>query len=429
MDFQKVLSEAACEIKRSAKSGEKIAIVSHYDADGISSASIISSALGHIGADFDIFIERRLTRRIVGNVLASGSDLHILTDIGSSYGCSKELGRAVIADHHRPAFSDFGIHVNPLFHGNDNCSGSCISYLLARELGCGKEISGLAVIGALGDCVISPPSPITKNVLKDAQDSSSAMKSRGLKFFGRSTRPIHTAIAGSFDPVIPGMRGDESRVVQLLSDIGVELADRRGMPRTLCDLSPGEQRLLSDALVMETVKSGGNPESLFGDVFDLPGKNIRDGKEFATALNAFGRTGNGKLGVDFCLGRFKDYSSISLEYRRMVSRAISVFKRKKEDGKKISYCIAGSSIEEDVIGTVTSILSRENGLPLMGMADTEDGEVKVSFRGSGLNVAETLKKACSEIGGEAGGHEKAAGAVIPKGSESDFVASVERSIC
>jgi len=70
-------------------------------------------------------------------------------------------------------------------------------------------------------------------------------------------------------------------------------------------------------------------------------------------------------------------------------------------------------------------------LPLIGFANTENGDVKVSARGTqelldkGLDLSSALKKAAEALNGVGGGHKIAAGATIPKGKEEEFLDLLE----
>ncbi len=72
-------------------------------------------------------------------------------------------------------------------------------------------------------------------------------------------------------------------------------------------------------------------------------------------------------------------------------------------------------------------------MPLLAFARAEDG-VKVSARSPrhlvrrGLNLAEIMKRAAASVGGEGGGHNVAAGATIPEGSEDEFLQIVDRMV-
>ena len=94
-----------------------------------------------------------------------------------------------------------------------------------------------------------------------------------------------------------------------------------------------------------------------------------------------------------------------------------------------------------MIGTITSIAIStrkfiEKNKPLVGMANSEDGTVKISSRGTGALVSQgldlglALREAVSSIGSEAegGGHNIAAGARIPKGTEKLLIESLNATL-
>mgnify|MGYP006234222645 FL=1 len=65
--------------------------------------------------------------------------------------------------------------------------------------------------------------------------------------------------------------------------------------------------------------------------------------------------------------------------------------------------------------------------PIFAFAETEDGDLKVSGRGTtalvenGLNLAEIMSLSAQHVGGEGGGHNIAAGATIPLNTEKMFL--------
>ncbi len=81
-----------------------------------------------------------------------------------------------------------------------------------------------------------------------------------------------------------------------------------------------------------------------------------------------------------------------------------------------------------MVGTVAGMLLREEEIigPLLAFAENNDG-IKVSARASsllvqnGLNLSTAMKHTAQLLGGDGGGHRAAAGALIPKGREEDFL--------
>ena len=76
----------------------------------------------------------------------------------------------------------------------------------------------------------------------------------------------------------------------------------------------------------------------------------------------------------------------------------------------------------------------DRSLPLLGFAETDKGEIKVSARttqvlvNKGINLSAAMKHAASQVNGVGGGHSIAAGATIPKGAEEEFIKYVEKEI-
>ena len=85
------------------------------------------------------------------------------------------------------------------------------------------------------------------------------------------------------------------------------------------------------------------------------------------------------------------------------------------------------------MGIIASILSNsslyEEGTIITTMAYYED-KIKISARNvgrKGRNVREILDSIVKETGGEVGGHEFAAGAMISKDKEKDFIEALRKS--
>jgi RecJ-like exonuclease len=66
--------------------------------------------------------------------------------------------------------------------------------------------------------------------------------------------------------------------------------------------------------------------------------------------------------------------------------------------------------------------------------DEEVAEVKVSARGTptltrrGLDLSVVMREASQAVGGDGGGHNVAAGATVPKGTEDEFVALADELV-
>ena len=88
--------------KEEIDKASNIRVISHYDADGISSAAILCALLNRAGKTFQISMIKGLTDEIVAD--SDDSDLLILSDMGSSNldALEKLNCRVVVLDHHKP---------------------------------------------------------------------------------------------------------------------------------------------------------------------------------------------------------------------------------------------------------------------------------------------------------------------------------------
>ena len=76
-------SEAAKKIRESIKRGDHIRIESHLDADGLSSASILISALRKLKWDYEYIILAQLSEQKVRELSKNKETILIFTDLGS----------------------------------------------------------------------------------------------------------------------------------------------------------------------------------------------------------------------------------------------------------------------------------------------------------------------------------------------------------
>jgi RecJ-like exonuclease len=72
--------------------------------------------------------------------------------------------------------------------------------------------------------------------------------------------------------------------------------------------------------------------------------------------------------------------------------------------------------------------------PIIGFAEDSDEEIKVSARGNhrltaeGLDLSVVMRDAARAVDGDGGGHDVAAGATIPAGEQSAFVAVADEIV-
>jgi hypothetical protein len=94
-------------------------------------------------------------------------------------------------------------------------------------------------------------------------------------------------------------------------------------------------------------------------------------------------------------------------------------------------------VRDTVVGIVCGMaldgLGLRRDMPLIGFAHTPDGRTKVSSRAphelkGRIDLATAMREGAASVGGQGGGHEGAAGATIPRGSETAFLQVVDAMV-
>jgi len=401
-----------------------IQVISHMDADGVSSAAIMASILLHMEKSFQISFVKMVKPDIVDLLNERKPELVIFTDIGSGYlNILKKIDAdIIILDHHEieGSLSDRMIHINPEDFELE-LSGSGITYLLAKEILHNNSLAPLAIVGTIGDVNYSPNSKIFENPLIETE--------MGLNLFGRFTRPLYK----SLEYVGISSINDSSKAIQFLSEIGIS-PQRDGKWITFSDLNKDERKRLADSIVRESLKYDSfKKENIFSNNLTLKSfpEELRDPKEFAMILNACANMNEPALGVALCMGSksaLEASRGVVRGYRRLIANYMRWVEKNPESVKRTEnadYLIADDNINENLIGTIVSMLFKPSEKTLFGLANGEDG-IKVSARSKDFNVRKIVSEAAKACNGRGGGHEFAAGATIPTEAKEKFIDVCEK---
>jgi len=443
-------NEKIAKIMKTVLKEKKVKLVSHYDADGLCSASIIIRALMREGAEFKLRVVKQLTEEEISSLDIGENELLILTDLGSGQIDALqpilEKTQILILDHHDPMRKEHMnlFHVNPLLFGEEEISGSMVCYLFAKSLNMkNTDLADLAVVGAIGDIMDEKwkLKGVGQRIVEEAEMLGKITVEKGLRLYGRRNRPIYKSLEYSSETQIPNITGSESNAVQFLSEIGIEMKDGDKL-RRLSDLTPEERKKLASAIIVERLKNGvDDAEDVFGDVYNIVGRpdELQDVREFATRLNACGRTGNFDVAVQLCLGdisALKESWDILKKYRQMIGKGMNFIRDGNiEERENVVIIDAGRKISDTVIGTVSSMAlssgMTSEGKVVVGLAKSDKGKLKVSARmprDLNFNLRDILFEAARSVGGEAGGHPFAAGAHIDESKKEEFIKAIENEI-
>ncbi|WP_127529678.1 single-stranded-DNA-specific exonuclease RecJ [Paenibacillus kobensis] len=194
--------EAAVQRIRSAlEQGERIRIYGDYDADGVSSTSLMIHLLERLGANFDYYIPHRtregygMNKGAVDLAVSAGVGLIVTVDTGISAMEEIEYANSVgidviVTDHHEPPeqLPDAYAIVNPKQPGcpypYKSLAGVGVAFKLATAL-LGEPPVDLADIAALG--TIADVMPLT--------GENRVIVKLGLQTMGSGSRPGFAALA------------------------------------------------------------------------------------------------------------------------------------------------------------------------------------------------------------------------------------------
>ncbi len=311
-------AKAISEIVRSAGS---VLVMSHIDADGISSAAVAKQALDRCGIPNSVQFVRSLGDHELQMVREASHDLVWICDLGATFGHGLDGGRCVITDHHRMfeggqmRLDQFGgsEHIlNPMLFGMDgglHLSGAGNTYFVARELdGANKDLSTLAIVGAVGDMQDRDchrlMGPLHEMVKMDAGELLTVLPNE-LPFFGWVTRSAAAMLAFSNELKAMGYTDSIKEVSSLFfendvrlkrSDAGAGRDNRSAQWKSWSELTQNERNIMKAALRDRLERKGVDPvtlDNMLGEVYifpdNPPGSPTREAKEFATLLNASGR--------------------------------------------------------------------------------------------------------------------------------------------
>jgi len=247
------------------------------------------------------------------------------------------------------------------------------------------------------------------------------------------------------DVRIPGITNNEPGAVAFLEELSVDLKTPDGDEewRRWVDLNDDERQTVVSALLQRALERGvppGKAERLVGTTYTLtdekPGTSLRDASEFSTLLNATARYERADVGLAVSLGArgeaFEQARRLLETHRRNLSDGLEQVKQQGvERAEHLQYFDAGGEIRETIVGIVAGMALGVDGVdgssPIIAFARKNEGELKVSSRGTGhlvgqgLDLSVVMGEAARAVDGDGGGHDIAAGATIPDDEKAAFV--------
>jgi RecJ-like exonuclease len=420
-------------LKKHIENDDVIRLISHNDADGISAAGVIANAIKEEGGQFHTTIVPRLKSDIVRDLAKEKYDLFIFSDMGSA--CIKQINQSIksdviIADHHQPSdveANDNVVHINPHLFGIDgskDLSGAGSSYLVVRDMD-KKHLAYLALVGAFGDMQCPNGfSGVNQMILSDGKESGNLEIHEDLKIVSKANEPLYKSLAYTLNPALPGVTGNLEGAIGFLEERGISYGIK------FDELSDEERDVLKDELIKL------NPE-IFGDIYAVPKLDpvLRNLEEYSTLLDSCGKNKKFGLGISLTLGE-KDKAldaalNLQNNYRSELMKGMEWITREGSVPMDyIQYIYSDDKVLKSVMGTIASVGMSAKILPedkpILALARLHN-DIKISGRTTrpmverGVDLGKALSDASASFGGQGGGHDIAAGAMIPFTAKDNFL--------
>jgi len=215
----------------------KVIIISHNDADGISCLHLMQNLLYRMNLDYDYFIYNRSVswKNYLEGILSKRNTdkmAYLFTDVGSNLSelipiIENRNEMFFILDHHEvetntdiSSHPDNLIFVNPTLYGFDgleHIAGATLTYMFAKKLYPQIIKQGwLAIIGIAGDSLKSMDKlqSFNKEIYQELLAEEVFEDQEGLILFGSMHTSILNGLKYSILPFIPGFGGESKEKIQ-----------------------------------------------------------------------------------------------------------------------------------------------------------------------------------------------------------------------
>lgn len=414
---------------------KEIQIISHFDTDGITSAAIMIQALKKLDQKFSVKILKNLEKEFIYNL--PKDKIILLLDLGS--GSLEQLGNTgieniFIIDHHQVSGevpSNVEI-INPELNTQSKISASGLVYLFCKEISEeNKEFAKLAILGMIGDRLEKEVGKLNNGILDDGD----IKRKRGLLIYP-STRPLNRTLEYCSNPYIPDVTGNVQGVFELLRE--VNLVPEKGPIKSIIELNDEEMEKLVTAITLRTPKKIHN--EIIGDIFLIKLFNkVEDARELSAMINACSRLGKPEVAIQICMevpDSKKRAEAIHVKYKQHIISGLKVAREiDKIEGRGFTIINTQNKVKETIIGTIASIISSSTtyveGTVVATMGHYEQDKIKISLRNAGnqgRDLKETISRIMENFQGEVGGHTHAAGALIQRDKEQEFIQALKKHL-
>lgn len=430
-EFFKLLKEGAERILKN----NYVRVLAHFDGDGGSAAIILTSALRRAGIKFHLGFIKSLDGDSFRQRIQEFQDIFtVVVDAGSDQArFIEEFENVCILDHHFFQENSFkGLNINARQFGIDGTRGACgatMAYVMALAMD--EKNSDLIPF-------------LVSGVIADKQDIGgyTGLNQTLMEHYGKDLKTVRTlnfegqnltdGITYSTDPFFLDLSGKPDNVRNLLDNLGIS------PEKSIFDLTDDEKRTLSEFLSVRLLEQNSGSEAikyLENDIIRF-GELGFTSKEISTLVDGNAKVGMNSVPIIYFLGDRSQKDEMVNNWRifktKLIEYTYRAFKEVYEE-PNVRYFYAPESEMAGAISGIMVLYLLKQDKPLIGF-NVGNNDTKVSSRGTrrqvqkGLNLSLVMRESAKEVGGSGGGHDIAAGAVIPRGKEKQFVEAANRLI-
>ncbi len=415
------------------KEEKYVRVLAHYDGDGVSSSIILLKALERLDIKYHLSYIKNLDNEGFRSLYEEEADsLNIIVDAGSSQiPAIADHSNFIILDHHFYNKTETsGININARdfgINGTRDACGATMAYIFALALDeNNRDLFPFFMSGVMADKQdIGGLSGLNKDLYSEY---NSYKTHHTLNLEGT----ISDAITYSIDPFFDGLTGHPDEVKKFLESNGID------PDKNIIDLTTDENKALGNRLALKILENNVGSDAikyLEGDVLYFDNLGFSS-KELNSIIDGNARIGLQSLPVQYFLGDNSTGNDMVANVKIFKTKLIDYIYRAKSDLKEEKYLRYFYAPESEMAGPIAGAIALytvKPDKPVIGFNSGTD-DVKISSRGSrysvsrGLNLSEVMKTACAAAGGSGGGHDIAAGGVIPKGREKQFLDAANEMI-
>ncbi len=432
------------------RNAETVSVISHIDADGITSEAIVRTAIARAGVPVTSHFVRQL-EPLTMKAVPEDDSLKVFVDLGAGQqnlleerGLSKE--EVLILDHHvaQPCEIPYQ-QVNGVPYGHTKLSAAGVAYFVAKALDPENiDLAKIAIVGNVGDMMARETLGLVGLAAEIVEDGvahgSVRVVRKDLNCYGTSTRPVHVCLSYNDDPRIPGITNDMRGAERFLSKLEITPKTADGRYRVWEELGRDEKKTITSALVQQLLANGESVDRLFAESYLFVDESerspLRNASEFATLLNACGRWAKPRIGSSVCCG---DRGTVYREAEYMLNNHRTIIRELLQfildtgvtELSHLQFLHVRDRYPDTIIGIGAGMalgkLNWRKPILIMCTLPEDPSMTKVSMRTNewsvrrGVDLQAVLTAASGEYGGGGGGHPIAAGAFIPREAEEVFV--------